>query len=611
MPLPASGTELLVTSAISKISYLDGIRFKRGLLAAAERLIRHCDHLNTINVFPVPDGDTGTNMARTMRHVVNDIQDCTETSVEAVCTRVANSALLGARGNSGIILAQFFCGLSEGSQGMIRVSPKEFASLVRRAADRAIEAISNPQDGTIVTVIQDWSDYLRQAVSKENDFFDLLQNSLVRAKKSLRETPNRLPSLKKAGVVDSGAQGFVYLLDGVVDFLNKGRLDLGWTKPATTIPDEPETHFSLEETLTTRFCTECLISGACLDQSQLQSQLNHLGDSLVLAGTSQTVRVHIHTNTPEQVFELVRQHGEVRQRKVEDMVHQHQEWIRSEKDRVGIVTDSTCDLPQEFLDRYNIRVIPLTLAMDQDEFVDKVTITPEEFNQRLPSSSSVRTSQPSPGAFQDAFAAALNEHDGLVSIHLSAAMSGTWQGAVAASRNSADRIRVLNSKLVSIGLGMVVLEAAKRAQKGATIDEVEEAARAAASRTRFYVGLDTLDYAVRGGRVSKGSGLLAKALHIKPILTFDDQGLTSKAGQGLGRTRAARNLFELVHQEARTMDNLRFAVAHVQAPDIAEMYAQEIERRFGIPPLFTIQASPVIGTYSGPRAAAIAFLGDF
>ncbi len=598
-----------MASAISKISYLDGIRFKRGLLAAADRLIHHCDHLNTINVFPVPDGDTGTNMARTMRRVVNDLKDSTETSVGAVCTRVANSALLGARGNSGIILAQFFCGLSEGTQGMIRISPEEFVHVVRRAATRALEAISNPQDGTIVTVIQDWSEHLRLAVTRENDFFDLLQNSLARAKRSLRETTNRLPSLKKAGVVDSGAQGFVYLLDGVVDFLNKGRLDVSWSKAPTPL-EEPDIHISPEESLSNRFCTECLISGSSLDQSLLQSELTPLGDSLVLAGTSHTVRIHIHTNTPDQVFDLVRRHGEIQQRKVEDMVHQHQEWVRSERHKVGIVTDSTCDLPQDFLNRYNIRVIPLTLTMDQDEFVDKVTITPEEFNRRLPWSRSVQTSQPSPGVFQDSFATALNEHESLVSIHLSAAMSGTWQGAETASRTSADKIRTLDSKLVSIGLGMVVLEAAKSAQRGASLDEVLAAASTAAARTRFYVGLDTLDYAVRGGRVSRGSGLLAKALHIKPILTFNDQGRTARAGQGVGRTRAARNLFELMHRQARGMKNLRFAVAHVQAPDIAEKYAQEIEERFGIPPLFSIQASPVIGAYSGPRAAAIAFLGD-
>ena len=598
-----------MASAISKISYLDGIRFKRGLLAAADRLIHHCDHLNTINVFPVPDGDTGTNMARTMRRVVNDLKDSTETSVGAVCTRVANSALLGARGNSGIILAQFFCGLSEGTQGMIRISPEEFVQVVRRAANRALEAISNPQDGTIVTVIQDWSEHLRLAVTRENDFFDLLQNSLARAKRSLRETTNRLPSLKKAGVVDSGAQGFVYLLDGVVDFLNKGRLDVSWSKAPTPL-EEPDIHISPEESLSNRFCTECLISGSSLDQSLLQSELTPLGDSLVLAGTSHTVRIHIHTNTPDQVFDLVRRHGEIQQRKVEDMVHQHQEWVRSERHKVGIVTDSTCDLPQDFLNRYNIRVIPLTLTMDQNEFVDKVTITPEEFNRRLPWSRSVQTSQPSPGVFQDSFATALNEHESLVSIHLSAAMSGTWQGAETASRTSPDKIRTLDSKLVSIGLGMVVLEAAKSAQRGASLDEVLAAASTAAARTRFYVGLDTLDYAVRGGRVSRGSGLLAKALHIKPILTFNNQGRTARAGQGVGRTRAARNLFELMHRQARGMKNLRFAVAHVQAPDIAEKYAQEIEERFGIPPLFSIQASPVIGAYSGPRAAAIAFLGD-
>ena len=598
-----------MASAISKISYLDGIRFKRGLLAAADRLIHHCDHLNTINVFPVPDGDTGTNMARTMRRVVNDLKDSTETSVGAVCTRVANSALLGARGNSGIILAQFFCGLSEGTQGMIRISPEEFVQVVRRAANRALEAISNPQDGTIVTVIQDWSEHLRLAVTRENDFFDLLQNSLARAKRSLRETTNRLPSLKKAGVVDSGAQGFVYLLDGVVDFLNKGRLDVSWSKAPTPL-EEPDIHISPEESLSNRFCTECLISGSSLDQSLLQSELTPLGDSLVLAGTSHTVRIHIHTNTPDQVFDLVRRHGEIQQRKVEDMVHQHQEWVRSERHKVGIVTDSTCDLPQDFLNRYNIRVIPLTLTMDQNEFVDKVTITPEEFNRRLPWSRSVQTSQPSPGVFQDSFATALNEHESLVSIHLSAAMSGTWQGAETASRTSPDKIRTLDSKLVSIGLGMVVLEAAKSAQRGASLDEVLAAASTAAARTRFYVGLNTLDYAVRGGRVSRGSGLLAKALHIKPILTFNDQGRTARAGQGVGRTRAARNLFELMHRQARGMKNLRFAVAHVQAPDIAEKYAQEIEERFGIPPLFSIQASPVIGAYSGPRAAAIAFLGD-
>ncbi len=597
----------------SRIQYIDGIRFKRILMAAAERLIENYAHLDAINVFPVPDGDTGSNMAGTMRSIVDGSADALDSSIEAMSQIIAEAALLGARGNSGVILAQFFCGFAEGVKDFVRVTPEQFAAAVNKAADRAREAMASPKEGTILTVITDWAEHLRDNCGKYRDFPELLMDSLGRAQISLKETTEKLASLKAAGVVDAGAQGFVYLLDGIQDFVERGRLDRRAEQEMLAAParmGEAQERVAVED-LEFRYCTECLLRGEGIALAELRERLESMGDSLIVAGTASVARVHVHTNDPEAVFSIASEYGEATRRKVDDMLRQHRELVTRARQRVGIVTDSCCDLPDDFVKGHGIRFAPLTLTLDGQEFVDKIEISPGEFNDRLRGARIAKTSQPAPQRFKEVYETMIGEYEELVSIHLTGGSSGTFQAAANMARQvEAEKIDVLDSHTLTVALGLVVREAALAAGLGMSAAEVRAVAADAIDKVRIYVTLDTLDFAVRGGRVSKGQGLLAKVLRIKPVLTFNRQGKAEVIAKGLGTLHAQRTLFREVQTYAQGKKNLRFAIAHVAAPGTAERYRKMIWNTYGVEPLYTSEASPVLGCYSGLGAAAIAVLGD-
>lgn len=597
----------------SRIQYIDGIRFKRILFAAAQRLIENYEYLDEINVFPVPDGDTGSNMAGTMRSIVDGSAASLDSSIETMSRIIAEAALLGARGNSGVILAQFFCGFAEGVKDMVRVTPRQFAQAMARASERAIEAMASPKEGTILTVITDWAEHLGENCEKYRDFPELLHDSLGRARQSLKETTGKLASLKAAGVVDAGAQGFVFLLDGIVDFVERGRLDRGAEK-RMLVGHRPsgrvQERVAVEE-LEFRYCTECLLNGAGIDRTALRRELEPLGDSLIVAGTDAVVRVHVHTNDPEAVFDIASRRGEVSRRKVDDMLKQHRDIVAHARQKVGIATDSCCDLPEEFLRKHGIRVAPLTLSLDGEEYLDKVDISPAEFNDRLRICESAKTSQPAPVHFKSLYDEMLGQYEAVVSIHLTGGSSGTYQAAANMGRQvDGERVTVLDSNTLTVAQGLVVREAALAAGLGMDAAEVAEVAREAIEKVRVFVSLDTLDFAVRGGRVSKRQGYIAKILRIKPVLTFDRQGKAAVISKALGPQLAERKLMQHVRAYAQGKRNLRFAVAHVAAPDTARRYAKLVQREFGVDPHFTLEASPVLGCYSGLGAAAIAVLGD-
>lgn len=598
----------------SRIQYIDGIRFKRILFAAAERLIENYRHLDEINVFPVPDGDTGSNMAGTMRSIVDGSAEALDESIETMSRIIAEAALLGARGNSGVILAQFFCGFAEGVKNKARVTPQQFADAMNRASERALEAMASPKEGTILTVITDWADHLKHNCDKYRDFPELLHDSLSRARQSLKDTPKKLASLKAAGVVDAGAQGFVYLLDGISDFVERGRLDRRAEKTMLSGKNGPSGKVQERvavENLTFRFCTECLIRGEGIDRDGLRTRLESLGDSLIVAGTDTVCRVHVHTNEPQKMFDIAAEYGEVSSNKIDDMLKQHQDLVARARQSVGIVTDSCCDLPEDFLVKHDIKFAPLTLSLDGTEYLDKVEISTAEFNERLKRSRMAKTSQPAPIHFRNLYAEMLDEYEEVVSIHVTGGSSGTYQAAANMGRQvDSERITVLDGNTLTVALGLVVREAALAAGLGMNAAEVAQVAREAIDKVRVFVTLDTLDFAVRGGRLSKRDGAIAKALNIKPIVTFNREGKAEVVGKALGRKLAERKLMGLVRNYAAERDNLRFAVAHVAADGTAERYGKLLAREFGTEPQFVLEASPVLGCYSGLGACAVAVLGD-
>lgn len=581
---------------------------QQSVIAGARRVIAHRDHLDRINVFPVPDRDTGTNLALTMRAIVDGLQRPLP-SLAAVSSSIASSALTGAQGNSGVIFAQFFQGLREGFSDSVQVSARRFADALRRASTRAREALAQPREGTILTVISDVAEHLSKHAERLPDFKALLDEGLRVAKESLAETPDRLAALKQAGVVDAGALGFVHFLEGIRDFFHRGAND-GGTPPTIDEPAAP-TPRPTPQRLDFRYCVEAVVRGERIPRRDVIERLSTLGDSVVVAGTDTEIHAHVHTNVPAYALALLAEHGEVQCPKIEDMlVAIEGEPAAETRSGIALVTDSACDLPMEILTERRVHVVPVRLAFGDEVLLDRVDITPGQFYDRLSTSPVFpKTSQPRPIDFLTVYRHLARTYEGIVSVHLSAEVSGTLQSAQTAARRVGEEagvpIEIVDCRSASAAEGLVVWAASRAIEAGCTLAECAEIARETARSTYVYVYVPTVEYFVRGGRLSPMRGRVAKLLRLCPVLTVEDGGIVL-AGKAFGPRAAQRRVLKEVLRHARGMHRPTFVVSQSAAPELVERYRTELLLQAKDARVWVTDTAPAIGCHAGPGAAAIA-----
>jgi len=555
-----------VNSAAVIAERLDGLRIKHALKAGIARLLSRQEHLNKINVFPVPDGDTGTNLALTMRAVLGSLQKAPDDHAGKTLTRVADAALDGARGNSGAILAQFFLGLGDRLGHLGQVGPDEFADGVRGGADYARDSLSEPREGTILTVLTDFAHEVH-AVQREGvrDFAALLRRGVTAARASLERTTFQLEALRKANVVDAGAQGFVELIEGMTDYIASGSQD----DPAVVVPALAESELAEvtageAEDLAHRYCTECVVMAERVDRRHLREQLSMLGSSLVVAGLHNKVRVHIHVNDPAEVFRVAARFGTVSGEKADDMQRQ-QHSAHAAGRKVAVVTDSAADIPDDELDRLDISMVPVRVHFGDRSYLDKVGITAEEFFAEIARNPAhPKTSQPPPGDFRRQFEFLATHFESVVSVNLSRRVSGTCGAAEAAATrvSTHGKVTVIDSLNASLGQGLVAMYAAECAQAGYDAARVIEATRAILPKTQTFGLVGSLEYAVRGGRVPRWVKNTADRLRLMPVLHATRDGRVTAGGVLFGRERLKEKFARFIRRRMRGDVPYRLLVGH-------------------------------------------------
>ena len=544
---------------------LDGLRLNRAFKAGIARLLSRQEHLNKINVFPVPDGDTGTNLALTMHAVLGTLQREPDDHAGKTLTRIADAALDGARGNSGAILAQFFLGLCDKLGHLGRLSPEDFADGVHGGATYARDSLSEPREGTILTVLTDFAHEI-QTVRREGvrDFRALLNRGVRAAEVSLERTPLQLEVLRKANVVDAGAQGFVELITGMTDYIESGS-EVDPPVPEHAVIDSgAEETAGGEENLTHRYCTECVVMGERVDHRHLREQLSAIGSSLVVAGLQKKVRVHIHVNEPAEVFRVAARFGAVSGEKADDMQRQQHSAHASGR-RVAVVTDSAADIPFDELDRLDIHVVPIRVHFGDRSYLDKVGMSAEEFFAEIARNPlHPKTSQPPPGDFRRQFEFLGSHFDSVVSVNLSRQVSGTCASAEAAAARvtTHGKVAVIDSLNASLGQGLVAMYAAECAQAGYDAARVIEATRAIIPRTHTFGLIGSLEYSVRGGRVPRWVKNVADSLQLMPVLHNDRKGRVTAGGVLFGRERLKEKFARFVRRRMRADVPYRLLVAH-------------------------------------------------
>ena len=298
-------------------------------------------YVDSLNVFPVPDGDTGTNMNLTMQSSIKMMEDCTEDDIGAISQAFAKGALMGARGNSGVILSQIFKGFSAILKESKELTTKVFARALKNGSHIAYDVVTSPKEGTILTVIRLVSDYALKIAGKKQTFINFFEAILAEGEKVLSKTPEMLPVLKKAGVVDAGGRGLLCILYGMYNVLAGKEMVaevVPETDSATNVAEDKVAHeFENLDDIKYAYCTEFFIINifqktTLSDIDKLRDKLQKIGDSLIVVGDLDFVKVHVHTNNPDKALGYALQLGELGQLKIENMLEQNREINRKKKE---------------------------------------------------------------------------------------------------------------------------------------------------------------------------------------------------------------------------------------------------------------------------------------
>ncbi len=574
------------------------------LRAGVHRLLGLREHLDRINVFPVPDGDTGTNLAATAGAMLPVLLEAPD-HVGRLLAAAADAALDGARGNSGAILAQWLLGVSDQTAHSAELSRQGFAAALQGGATYAREALSEPREGTILSVLRAVA-VVVTAQAEVLGFADLCARAVSEAKRTLETTAHELEAMIKAGVVDAGAAGFVAFLEGFAEYIQTGHIDA--LPDGVGLPALEREAAGGETTLEHRWCTECMVSGA-IDRKALREQLACIGSSLVIAGTGRKVRVHLHVADPSLVFEIAATFGVVTAEKADDMQRQQESTAHAGRRRVAIVTDSAGDLPDALLEALDIHVIPVRLGFGPHGYLDKVTMTPEQFYRMLVESPHhPKTSQPAPGDFRRMYEYLCSHHDAVVSVHVSSRVSGTCQSAQAAAARitAKSRVRIIDSFSASAGQGLLAIHAAECAARGLDADAVTASVELLRAQTRTFAYLPTLDYAVKGGRVPAFARAIAQWLHIMPLLATKPDGQFGLGGALFGRRRPLEKFARFISRRLHPTKRYRLILAHGDVPEAAARFADLLRQQHpGIAELHIVPSGAALGVHGGPGFLAV------
>jgi len=577
---------------------------RRALIAGIQRVTAQREEINRINVYPVADGDTGTNLAFTLGAVRQGMREPRFACAGGVLRRAAAEAIDGARGNSGAILAHFFRGVAEVPAPGRRLTSADLARAAICGSARARAAMAEPREGTILSVIQAFADEMQaQAGAGARDIRACFRRALERAREALRQTPAQLKVLRSAGVVDAGALGFVGLLEGMAEFIERGRDLLNDEVPEEFSVAGVDAFSGSADDAGHRYCVQCVVSAGGVDRRALKAALLALPLSrVVIAGSRGQVRLHAHLADPAQLFATAARFGTVSREKADD--------TRAPPSRppVAIVADSGADIPAEARDRLDIHVVPVRVSIGGHDFVDGVSISPREFYDEMRTNPAPpRTSQPPPGDFRRMFEFLLSHHERVIDVSLARALSGALQSAMgAAARTDAGRISVFDSGHAAAAQGLLAIWAAEAAQAGLDGPRILEGLARMRLRTALYVIARDIRYGVRGGRAPRLAEPLTRLLRFSLMVRSRADGRLGVMGGLWGRDHLPERFARKIARRLDPARRYRLIVGHCDcAGDAERVQAALVASVREIDRIWLVETGVAIGTHAGPESLVI------
>lgn len=574
------------------------------IVSGARNVIVNEQNLNRINVFPVPDGDTGTNLALTMNSILQGVEKVEDAN--AVLNKVASISIDNAYGNSGMIFAQYFIGWSKALETKTSITPHELIESLKAAAQHAVESVTHPKEGTILTVMREWANHFD--LPREEDFESIFESSLTKLQETVNRTKNQLKVLKDNNVVDAGAQAFYYFVEGIVRFLKNQNLDNLEFKAATLdLITEPILTLDVGAY---RYCSQFLLKSD-VSKEFIESLIEEHGDSCVINKNDQHISIHIHTNEPHIIMSKLVKQGEVISHKADDMFLQAN-LIHNKKAKMAIITDSIADLPRDIMDQEHCILLPLNLIIDSVVYMDKVTIKAEDFYTHLddyklnPSSSQV-----SQKVVERVFKQILQNYDEVIGIFVSSKMSGTYNNIKRALEKidlNGKRVEIIDSKSNSVSEGLLVKEALMMKKEGKTFDEIIVKLNSIIPNLRIYVSVLDLKYMLKGGRVSKVTGFILSKLKLQPVISIDSDGKGDIPFKSLNQRSAIKSILKTIKKDMLESGIDKYALVYADNPNDLNEFKTSVKSILGKDPEYIESISPIVGLNAGKGAFAIGYI---
>lgn len=564
------------------------------IVSGAKRIIKHEKVLNDINVFPIADCDTGSNLAYTMKCII--AKSSRREHLGETLSSISQVASEDSFGNSGTIFASYLSGFASESRTKSEMTTSEFAIAASVAAQYAYGSVAVPEEGTILTVMREWSDYLVRNAQDFMDIKELLTNAMRHAEHVMERTKTQLKSLRDADVVDAGALGFIYFLEGILDFIDSKSSALfnKFDNSKSTIP-------MIHDAPTFKYCCEFLVEGLSNDDYKYFKKLfSNRMDSVVIHHNDTFTKLHCHTDQPQLISDFIASNAYIVKSKVDDMKLQIGISNYDEKS-IGIITDTIADIPDEWIEKYKITRIPLHLIIGNNAFVDRYTINSDNLYDILDKTNVHPTSgQPGDMYISKTLEFLLSHYETVIGIFVSSKMSGLFDKVKrSAHALNASRLHVFDSKNNSASQGLMVYDVIKMIDSDYTSQDIIETLQRDINKYHIHVEIPDLSYATRSGRVPKLLGNIADLLRLKVVISIN------RSGKGI--ICKERSLAQIIKNIEESHDLENYAIVHSDNPTAAKEYAAVLEKITGKPPLFINEVSSVVAAFVGRGAIGIGY----
>lgn len=563
------------------------------------------ENLNSMNVFPVPDGDTGSNLVFTINSILDYVEN--KDSLESVVKDMSKGAIAGARGNSGFIFAQFINGFYRQVKSKKHITEKEFIIYLDKSVPYVIDSIANPVKGTIITMIEKWTDYMIKTYEKEKDFKNILKSSLNYCNKILKQTTNELDILKKNGVVDAGAKGFYHFIEGVSKYFIQGIVSKRKKLSRKTTVNFSHDVINLDKN-SFRYCTEFLIYKEKIDKTFLKKFISNLGDSFIITVNDDSAKIHIHTNDPDIIAKKLFLNGyKIVENKIDNMLLQVKENKKINKN-IALVTDSVADLDKEILKKYNIHVIPLILNIEKSEFLDRLTINSEMFFEFTNNKNiKAKSSTPNLKYVKKLFKELSNKYKEVIYISLSSKLSGTYRNILNQTKDINENITIIDSKKNSGAQGIVVNKAAEYIEKGLSLKKIKEKIKKDINSTYIYVAVDNFNSMVKGGRVPNTVGKIGNILNLKPIISLNKEGKGIAFGGSFSKSGAIDKIYKKLKKANENYEIENIIISYSYDKSEALKLKKRIKKDLNLKVNSIEKVSSVVAISAGKKALSISF----